>query len=58
MSRLKICLRTLTALMMALVLIACAVPVVVSAASGSEQTEVLETVSITTPYVHTDPARV
>lgn len=45
MSRLKICLRTLTALMTALVLIACAVPVVVSAASGSEQTEVLETVS-------------
>ena len=45
MSRLKICLRTLTALMMALVLIACAVPAAVSAASGSEQTEVLETVS-------------
>ena len=45
MSRLKICLRTLTALMMALVLIACAVPAAVSAASGSDQTEVLETVS-------------
>ena len=57
MSRLKICLRTLTALIMALVLIACAVPVVVSAASGSEQTEVLETVS-SYPYTTTTKVKV
>ncbi len=45
MSQLKRRLRTLTALMMALAVIACAVPTVVFAASGTETTEALETVS-------------
>ena len=45
MSQLKNRLRTLTARIMALVLFACAVPVCVSAASGSETTETLEVVS-------------
>ena len=45
MSQLKQRLRTLTALMMVLAVIACAVPTVVFAASGTETTETLETVS-------------
>ena len=45
MSQLKRRLRTLTALLMALTVIACAVPTAVFAASGPETTETLETVS-------------
>ena len=45
MTQLKNRLRMLTALIAALVVLVCAVPVCVSAASGSTDTEILETVS-------------
>ena len=57
MSQLKNRLRTLTALVMALALFACAVPVCVSAASGTETTETLEVVS-SYPYTTTTKDKV
>ena len=57
MSQLKIRLRTLTALVAALTLLVCAVPGRGFAASGSEKTETLETVS-SYPYTTTTKVKV